>query len=236
MFRSALYLATSTVPSTSTSGSGSAHKVVRTAKRSNSDGASAGAAVSPSPSVSPSVSVQLPEEGVLARVLQAVLAARAPSHCLSSSPPPIPGLAHVESPLLSLARAGLGLLSQGLSSVGLPGLSGWGFGSSSSSSSTAGSGAGSASSSVAAAVASAPHPAAHRDLVLFVLGGVSALEVAQLQTQLTRALSSSRSQQQGQPQQEQEEVLLRVFVGSTSLVGPDDVFYQTFVHMRHPQE
>lgn len=76
-----------------------------------------------------SVPAQLPV-GVLARTLHSVLAAKAPLAAASAASVGGPGataagqgaprtgmiagLAHVESPLFSLARAGLGLLSQGL--------------------------------------------------------------------------------------------------------------------------
>jgi hypothetical protein len=65
-------------------------------------------------------------------------------------------------------------------------------------------------------------------LVLFVVGGVSALEVQQLQDQLQAAQDQHGGEEEGGG-------LMRVFVGSTALVGPEDVFHQVFVQMRRPQ-
>lgn len=76
---------------------------------------------------------------------------------------------------------------------------------------------------------STPHPADHCDLVLFVLGGVSALEVQQLQSQLSAV--SRAAEEAGTCELEGGE-LLRVFVGSTAVLGPEDVFRQVFVRMR----
>lgn len=111
----------------------------------------------------------------------------------------IVGLAHVENPLFSIARAGLGILTQGLGS--------WGFGG-------------------ATTTPRPPHPSDHADLIIFVVGGVSALEVQQLQDQLDSAWGAATAEEL------HDEVLMRVFVGSTGILGPDDVFYQAYVRMR----
>lgn len=64
------------------------------------------------------------------------------------------------------------------------------------------------------------------DLVIFVVGGVSALEVQQLQEQLDSVWRAATEEEL------QDEVLMRVFVGSTSILGPNDVFYEAYVRMR----
>jgi hypothetical protein len=61
--------------------------------------------------------------------------------------------------------------------------------------------------------------------VIFVVGGVSVLEIQQLQDQLNCVLGDTN----------ESDVPLRVIVGSTAVIGPEDMFYEAFVHMRQNQ-
>ena len=66
--------------------------------------------------------------------------------------------------------------------------------------------------------------------MIFVVGGVSALEVQQLQDQLDAVGgAAARGDEEAASS---GGVPMRVFVGSTGVLGPEDVFYQAFVNMR----
>lgn len=51
------------------------------------------------------------------------------------------------------------------------------------------------------------------------------LEIQQLQDQLNCVLGDTN----------ESDVPLRVIVGSTAVIGPEDMFYEAFVHMRQNQ-
>lgn len=112
---------------------------------------------------------------------------------------------HIETPIQQLKRAGLGLLSQGLGRLGLGGGSGI---------------------NININVAARPHPAAQRVVVVFVIGGISLKEVAEIQAVIESASSNDMSQSQGQGQGEGVQILL----GSTCLTSPDLVFRQIFTN------
>ena len=92
-------------------------------------------------------------QGVVARSLAMLL-----RHSRLDPPPAFPSFQRVESPLQQIKRAGLGLLSSGLSLAGR-----WGL------------------SLGAAAAPAEPTPAGQRVLVVFVVGGLSCREVGQVQ-------------------------------------------------------
>jgi len=104
------------------------------------------------------------------------------------------GVRHVDNALLKLARAGLGLLTQGLGSFGLSG---------------------------SALGSQQPQPWEHGDVVVFVLGGLTFAEVAEVEAAVARAFDV------GGPSRPP-----RVVLGSTSLVGPDQMFTQVFGTMK----
>ena len=193
------------------------HKIVRTKGSKRSDSSS-------QPPVERPV-------GVLARILYSTLSAKSPTAAsrlpattasinsldtpkirkdnrLECVRPEIKGLVHIENPLFSFARAGLGMISQGLGS--------WGFGSASPSAPTV------------------PHPSDHRDLVIFVVGGISSLEVQQLQEQL-ELLAGAALPGDLEDDDNEQKILMRVYIGSTDIIGTEDVYLQTYIRMRHQQ-
>jgi hypothetical protein len=103
--------------------------------------------------------------GLLAKVLEDCMV----YHRTRQSSPLSLLLEHVQSPFQQMKNTGLELLSKGLGS--------WGFG----------------LSRVVKAVTEAPHPGAHRTVVLFVLGGITYKEVAQLRAVLEQQLQLDRS-------------------------------------------
>lgn len=108
-------------------------------------------------------------------------------------------LEHVQSPFQQMKNTGLELLSKGLGS--------WGFG----------------LSRVVKAVTEAPHPGAHRTVVLFVLGGITYKEVAQLRAVLDQQLQLDRSSGEAAAA-----VPWRVIVWTTRTISSEEVLATLF--------
>lgn len=111
-------------------------------------------------------------------------------------------LEHVQSPFQQMKNTGLELLSKGLGS--------WGFG----------------LSRVVKAVTEAPHPGAHRTVVLFVLGGITYKEVAQIRSVLEQQLSLDNGG--GGNGSGEAAVPWRVIVWTTRTISSEEVLATLF--------
>jgi hypothetical protein len=97
-------------------------------------------------------------------------------------------LNHIENPIFSIARAGFGLLSQGLGRFGLT-----------------------------AKGSSEAHPSQNSTIVIFVIGGISLLEVKQVQDVLQTDSGYGSNQ-------------IQIILGSNNISSPDDIYQNLFFH------